>query len=170
MKTSLVLPLIAISLGLTGCAPSTDAPVKTANSASAQPAATSAAKANLANGQAVFVRVCAVCHQANGQGVPGVFPPLAGSPIVDGDPKLLIRLVLHGLQGPIEVNGKTYNSVMPGQGPLLKDHEIANALSYVRNSWGHAASPVSADDVAAIRASEKRTTMWTWAELTAASK
>lgn len=151
-SASLVSVAVLVGLSLTACGPAPEA---------TQPAF------NLANGQAVFTRVCAVCHQPNGQGVPGVFPPLAGSEIVDGDPRRLVRIVLAGLQGPITVHGQTFNSIMPGQAGVLNDQEIADALSYVRSSWGHTASPVTANEVAALRA-ENRATPWTWAELTIA--
>lgn len=122
--------------------------------------------ADLVHGRAVFERVCAVCHQANGAGVPGVFPPLAGSEILTqenaGWP---VRIALFGLQGPVEVGGRTYNSAMPPQGPVLKDDEIAEALSYARSAWGNQAPPVSAETVRTVRASVKRETMWTWGEL-----
>jgi len=161
---SLAFPfLAALTLGLTACGPSKDTPA--AAPATAPSSVPTATAAELANGKNVFTRVCAVCHQPNGQGVPGAFPPLAGSEIVDGDPNRLIHIVLSGLQGPVTVRGQVYNSVMPPQGPLLKDQEIADVLSYVRSSWGHTSGPVAPADVARLRA-ENRTTFWTWAELT----
>lgn len=118
------------------------------------------------SGRRVFDRVCATCHQANGQGVPGVFPPLAGSQLLlEPDPGRVIRIVLHGLQGPIEVKGQTYNAVMPPQGQALSDSEIADALTYARNAWGHTAPAVSAEAVQVVRVAVKRTTFWTWEEL-----
>jgi mono/diheme cytochrome c family protein len=91
---------------------------------------------------------------------------LAASPLVD-EPEAgaLIRIVLHGLQGPVTVAGNNYNGVMPPQGSILNDVEIASALSYVRSTWGHQAPPVSAEEVATVRASVPRTTLWTWNEL-----
>ncbi len=118
----------------------------------------------LAAGAGVYSRICIICHQPTGTGIPAVFPPLAGSPIVDGDARRLIRIVLFGLQGPVQVNGTTYNNVMPGHAPTLNDSDIAAVLSYVRNSWGHAAPAVTAAAVATERALN-RTTAWTWAEL-----
>lgn len=119
-------------------------------------------------GKNAFTRTCATCHQANGQGVPGVFPPLAGSSLVTAtDPGKIIRATLHGLQGPIEVNGRTYNSVMPAQGPLLNDAELAGALTYARNSWGNAAPAVTAEQVSVVRLTAKRDKFWTWEELNA---
>lgn len=161
MKSSpslLFLGATALSLALTACGPAKD------TGAAAPAEATTPGDA--VAGQRVYERVCIVCHQANGAGVPGAFPPLAGSEVAAGDPGRLIRIVLHGLQGPIEVHGKTYNSVMPPQGPLLKDFEIANALTYVRSAWGNNAPPVTLEAVTHIRSTVKRDTMWTWAELT----
>lgn len=98
--------------------------------------------------------------------MPGVFPPLTGSVIVSApDPSRLIRVVLHGLQGPIEVSGETYDGVMPGHGSVLSDAEIADALSYLRSTWGGAAGEVSAAEVGRIRSEGKREAMWTWEEL-----
>jgi mono/diheme cytochrome c family protein len=118
------------------------------------------------NGKAVFTRVCAVCHQPTGAGVPGAFPPLAGSEIAAAtDPTIPIKIVLFGLQGPITVSGKAFNSVMPPQGAILSDKDIADALSYARSSWGNSAPSVSEAAVKSIRGSITRTTMWTWTEL-----
>jgi mono/diheme cytochrome c family protein len=119
-------------------------------------------------GKGVYLRVCFACHQPTGLGLPGAFPPLAGAaPAVEADPGKIIRIVLHGLQGPIEVKGVKYNSMMPPHGPQLKDKEIADVLTYVRSAWENKAPAVTVEAVAAIRAKEsKRTTPWTWAELT----
>jgi mono/diheme cytochrome c family protein len=111
------------------------------------------------------------CHQATGQGLPGAFPPLADSEWVLGPEQRLIRIVLHGLGGEIEVIGATYNGIMPAFGPSTlswSDDEIAAVLSYVRQEWGNAADPVSPETVAAVRAeTADRTTAWTVAELDA---
>jgi mono/diheme cytochrome c family protein/Cu/Ag efflux protein CusF len=141
------------------------APASTATPAPSAPSAPAPAGADvLAAGAGVYSRICIICHQPAGTGIPAVFPPLAGSPIVDGDARRLIRIVLSGLQGPVQVNGMTYNGVMPGHAPTLNDSDIAAVLSYVRNSWGHAAPAVTAAAVATERALN-RTTAWTWAEL-----
>ncbi len=117
-------------------------------------------------GAAVYARICLGCHQFNGQGLPGAFPPLAGSPLVtDADPGKVIRIVLHGLQGPIQVKGTTFNSIMPPPAPALTDQDIADVLTYVRSDWGNEAAPVTVEAVTAIRAQGARTTPWTWAEL-----
>jgi mono/diheme cytochrome c family protein len=130
--------------------------------AAAQPAA---GDQGPAQGQAVYQRVCATCHQRNGNGLPGSFPPLAGSDFASGDPARLIKIVLHGLQGPLEVRGQRYNNIMPPW-RSLSDREIAAALTYVRSSFGNSASAVTADQVAEVRAATAgRTAMWTVREL-----
>ncbi len=102
-------------------------------------------------GQRLYQTYCMGCHQAEGQGIPGTFPPLAKSDYVLADTGRSIETVVNGLHGPIEVNGQPYNGTMPPMGHL-KDEEIAEILSYVRSSWGNAANPVSAAEVAAVRA------------------
>ena len=106
-------------------------------------------------GKALFAGACSVCHQANGQGLDGVFPPLARSDFLLADAKRAIGVVLNGLQGKVTVNGKTYNSVMPPMSQL-NDDEVANILAYVRNSWGNQGGAISAAEVAAIRKATKR--------------
>lgn len=118
-----------------------------------------------ANGQAVFARTCQTCHQANGLGLPNTFPPLAGSPYVNGDKAKMIRIALHGLQGPITVEGKRFSNVMPPW-KSLSDADMAAVLTYVRGNFGNSASAVTPEEVARERAATaSRTTMWTVAEL-----
>ena len=118
-------------------------------------------------GKKTYMTVCFACHQPTGLGLPGAFPPLAGSSIVtEENPGKIIRIVLHGLSGPIEVKGVKYNSLMPPHAAQLKDKDIADVLTYTRNTWGHKAPAVTVEAVAEIRAKEaKRSTPWTWAEL-----
>lgn len=124
-------------------------------------------------GKRFFSQACAACHQATGLGVPGVYPPLVGSEWVTGSPERLVRIVLHGLQGQITVEGKQYNGVMPafGQGSSYNwsDQRIADVLTYIRSEWGHTADPVSADLVTSIRtgAEAARNKPWSEAELLA---
>jgi mono/diheme cytochrome c family protein len=103
-------------------------------------------------GKRVFNVTCIACHQANGQGQPNIYPPLAGSEWAQGDEQRVIRIVLLGLNGPIKVAGKDFNNVMAPLGSALKDEQIANALTYVRSEWGNNAPPVSAETVAKVRA------------------
>jgi len=102
------------------------------------------------SGSKVFAAACVACHQADGKGLPGAFPPLAGSDYLEADPKRAIGVVLHGLTGPVTVNGKEFNSVMPPM-TQLSDTEIADVLTYVMNSWGNDFGVVTAADVAAVR-------------------
>jgi len=102
------------------------------------------------SGARVYAAACVACHQADGQGLPNAFPPLAGSDFLKADPQRAIGIVLHGLTGPVTVNGKEFNSVMPPM-TQLSDAEIADVLSYVMNSWGNDFGLVTAADVAAVR-------------------
>ena len=118
-------------------------------------------------GLAVYQRTCQTCHQATGRGMPGTFPPIAGSEIINGDKRKLIRLVLHGLQGPITVAGQRYNNVMPPW-KSLSDAEMAAVLTYERSNFGNSSSAVTAEEVARERAATtSRATMWTMQELDA---
>jgi len=104
----------------------------------------------MGRGEAVFLGNCAACHQATGQGLPGAFPPLAGSDYLQGERKNVLAAALFGLSGPITVNGTDYNGVMPSMG-YLTDQELADSLTYVLNSWGNSGSAVSVAEVAALR-------------------
>lgn len=106
-------------------------------------------------GESRFTGTCSVCHQASGQGLPNVFPPLAGSDFLMADKQRSIGIVLNGLSGKLTVNGNSFNSVMPPMSQL-NDDELANILTYVRNSWGNSGEPVSAAEVKALRESTKR--------------
>ena len=101
-------------------------------------------------GKLVFMQTCAVCHQTQGQGLPNIFPPLARSDFLMADKARSIRIVLRGISGPILVNGSTYDSVMP---PVvqLTDEQVANVLTYVRNSWENTGDVVSPDEVRLVR-------------------
>jgi mono/diheme cytochrome c family protein len=116
-------------------------------------------------GEQVFATVCTACHQANAQGLPGAFPPLAGSSWAAQDPETPIRVVLYGLSGPIKVSGADFNSMMPPP-PGLDDEKIAAVLTYVRSHFGNQAGAVSKDQVASMRASlQGRSTPFTSSEL-----
>ncbi len=117
-------------------------------------------------GKPIYMNNCSACHQANGQGVPGAFPPLAGSEWVAGTEERLVRIVLHGLQGPITVKGNEYNNVMAPLGGVLKDDQIAHVLSFVRAEFGDGAPEVSTETVAKIRAdTASHSGYWTADEL-----
>jgi mono/diheme cytochrome c family protein len=102
------------------------------------------------SGSILYKTYCASCHQRNGKGDNNLFPPLAQSDWVTGDPDRLIDIVLNGMQGVIEVNGKTYNGLMPNNGHL-DDHAIASILTYIRTNFGNEAIPVDALQVAKVR-------------------
>ena len=117
-------------------------------------------------GKPVFMANCATCHQATGMGVPGAFPPLVGSEWVAGTEERMIRIVLHGLRGPVTVAGNHYDNVMAPLGAVLKDEQIANVLSYIRAEWGNNYPELEAETVARIRAETAgRTVNWTADEL-----
>ncbi len=105
-------------------------------------------------GLAVFRRegMCGTCHQEHGKGVPGAFPPLTGSPWVEGDAVRLIKVAQAGLIGPLEVNGVPYNTVMPPLGILLNDDEMAAVLTYIRTAWDNIGSEITAEQVKQVRA------------------
>jgi len=105
----------------------------------------------IAAGKQLFTGTCSVCHQANGEGLPNVFPPLAKSDYLAADPKRAMTIVTHGLSGKVTVNGHEYDSVMPPMSQL-NDDEVANILTYVLNSWGNPGGQISKEEVAKARA------------------
>ncbi|MGO1461599.1 MAG: c-type cytochrome [Marinobacter sp.] len=118
------------------------------DTASAENSGADANSTAKADGEALFGAHCSSCHQANGQGVPGAFPPLAGSKWLQADPNIPIAIVHDGLEGEIEVAGNTFQGMMPPLGGQLSNAEIAAVLSYARSEWGNDASEVSPDTVA----------------------
>lgn len=114
---------------------------------------------------------CNTCHQPTGVGLPGAIPPLVASEWVTGSEERLIRIVLHGVQGPIKVEGHDYNSAMPafgrvaGSGYNWTDDKVAAVLTYIRQEWGNKAGPITAEKVAAIRTKEGDRKQWTADEL-----
>ncbi len=124
-------------------------------------------------GKRHYTAACLACHQANGLGLPPAFPPLAESEWVVGSEERLIRILLHGLEGPIEVKGQTYVGIMPAFGAggayNWNDQRISEVLTYIRSEWGNNAPPITAEQVTAIRtgAAADRTKAWTAEELLA---
>lgn len=104
------------------------------------------------DGAAVYASLCVACHQASGQGLPGVFPPLAGSEWVNGKEATLASIVLHGVTDKITVRGVAYNGAMPAFKEQLNDAQLAAVLTHLRSQWGNSAEPVSAETVAKVRA------------------
>ena len=145
--------------------PGAAAPAGGATASASGPAASAVSGAPV-DGASVFANRCAACHQATGQGLPGAFPPLAGSEYVFGEEERVVRIVLRGLSGPVTVKGQTFNGVMPAWADQLSDAEIAAVLTYVRSSWGNRAEAITAEKVAQERAATTgRTAPWTAGEL-----
>jgi mono/diheme cytochrome c family protein len=106
-------------------------------------------KASIERGQDVYTTYCMSCHMDNGQGMEGVFPPLAKSDYLMADKKRSIQQTLYGVSGEIKVNGKIYNGDMPGYD--LTDEELSDVLNYIRNSWGNKGEAVLPAEVEAAR-------------------
>jgi mono/diheme cytochrome c family protein len=116
-------------------------------------------------GRPVFEKFCAACHQPEGQGMEGGGPPLAGSPWVAGPESRLIRIVLHGLRGRVEIGKTVEDREMMGFAPILSDEDVAAVLTYVRARWGPSPA-VSAATVGEVRRSNSdRTDYWPVDEL-----
>ena len=100
-------------------------------------------------GKELFLGYCITCHMDQGQGIEGVFPPLAGSDYLMADKKRSIRIVKFGLEGEITVNGVVYNNIMTPMG--LDDQEIVDVLNFVRNNWGNEGEVVKVKEVAKVK-------------------
>jgi nitrite reductase (NO-forming) / hydroxylamine reductase len=107
--------------------------------------------ARLKAGEDVFKVACIACHQETGLGLPGAFPPLARSDFLLANPDRAVGIVVRGLQGEVTVNGQKFNSVMPAM-TQLSDQQVADAITYVLNSWGNKGGSVAVERVAAERA------------------
>jgi nitrite reductase (NO-forming) len=105
-------------------------------------------KSEQTSGEAIYKRTCIACHQANGDGIPSVYPPLAKSDYI-ADKEKAISQVIKGSSGEIVVNGKKFNNTMPPQ--QLNDDEIAAVLTFVYSSFGNSGGAVTPDDVKALR-------------------
>jgi mono/diheme cytochrome c family protein len=101
------------------------------------------------DGGRIYIKNCSSCHQADGRGVPGAFPPLAGNPVVTGNPLRTIAIVKFGFSGKTLVEGGAYNGTMPAWGQLISDDDIASVVSYIRAAWHNDSKPVTLGDVAA---------------------
>jgi mono/diheme cytochrome c family protein len=123
--------------------------------------------ASAQDGGQLYTTYCGTCHAPNGLGaVGGQFPPLAGSEWLKGSPDRAIQVVLHGLEGPVEVNGKAFNLLMPPQGAALPDDQIAAILTHVRSSWGNEEGKVTTEMVSKARAATAgRDKPWTAPEI-----
>lgn len=110
-----------------------------------------AAETSASRGSALFLLNCAACHQADGRGLPGIFPPLARSDYLMADKTRSISIAIQGTSGPMVVNGVEYQGVMPAP-PSLDDQQVADILTYVRSAWGNAGDAVTLAEVQAVRA------------------
>ena len=118
------------------------------------------------DGEKVYLARCMSCHQTDGMGIEGVFPPLVDTEWVTGDKGRLIRIVLDGMMGEVKVNRVVYSGSMPPWKSFLTDEEAAALLTYIRGAWGNDASSVTAEQVALVRkATADRSTPWTIEEL-----
>ena len=111
-------------------------------------------KASMENGKKIYNTFCLACHQGDGSGVPGLNPPLIKTKWVLGDKKELITIILKGMEEPITVDGEEYNNVMASHA-FLKDQEVADVLTFVRNSFGNKASAVTTAEVKSVRGTIK---------------
>lgn len=102
-------------------------------------------------GELLYMKYCMACHQTDGSGVPGMYPPLTNSPTVNsGNKEDFIKVLLNGLRGPIEINGQKYNQQMPSQN-FLSDEELAQIINYVSKSFNNKGSEVSPADIKKLR-------------------
>ena len=112
--------------------------------------------------------VCVACHQPTGLGLPPVFPPLTKSEYVSGSAERFAAMILKGNAGPMTIDGKLYNNIMPPQEAMLTDDKVAAIMTFTRSSFGNQAPPVSPALVAATRKKfADRKTPWTEPELKA---
>ncbi|MDX5421049.1 MAG: cytochrome c [Hymenobacteraceae bacterium] len=139
LKTILIATILTSGFGYT-LTPKTPAPAKPAD----------ALKESIQRGEKIYAANCQSCHMPEGEGMPGVFPPLAKSDYLMKDQKRAIRSVLHGVTGAITVNGQQYNMDMPAQN-YLSDQEVADVLNYIQNNWGNKAKAVTPAQVKAER-------------------
>ena len=111
-------------------------------------------KKTMEAGKTVYSTYCLTCHQEDGNGVPRMNPPLVKTKFVLGDKTKLVQIVLKGMDEALEINGQTFSNVMASHN-FLTDQEIADVLTYVRNSFGNKASIITANEVKNIRAKTK---------------
>ena len=153
-KRVLILALVLIA-GLTA-----SATVQTQSSSGATPGR------DVEPGAVHFERLCAGCHGRDGRALAGEAPPLAESSWVAGPETRLIRIVMHGVRGPIAVGGEVHDREMPGFGTRLSDEEMATLLSFIRRRWGGPGAPITPESVRRVRAAEgNRTRYWSVEEL-----
>lgn len=146
---NIILVIVAIVLGGTGLSAQTKSKAKPAVKASPVSAAV------MANGKKIYGQYCLSCHMADGGGVQNMNPPVSGTSYVLGDKTRLIKVILNGFSQNVDIDGESYTNVMAPHN-FLKDQEIADVLSYIRNSFGNKAGGVSAVEVKNVRAKNKK--------------
>ncbi|HWB58977.1 MAG TPA: cytochrome c [Chthoniobacteraceae bacterium] len=155
-----ICPSAVIALSLLGGLPvatavysqsASDTPRPAAVQPSAPPAAADNPESPVERGRKFYLSNCAVCHQPSGLGIPNQYPPLAGSSFVNGSPKRLAMIILHGLQGPLTVGEHKFNGAQPAWGKALDDRRIAEVLTYIRQAWGNKGGPVTEKQIASVR-------------------
>ena len=118
------------------------------------------------DGEQLYLSRCMSCHQVDGNGISGVFPPLNEIDWVTGDKGRLIRIVLDGAVGEYDIGGMIYTGAMPPWKNFMNDQEVAALLTYIRSAWDNDASKVTEDEVRLVReASGDRNQAWTAEEL-----
>lgn len=110
---------------------------------------------SIARGQKVYLQYCLSCHQIDGGGVPNLNPPLVKTSYVTGDKIHLVKVVLNGFEKNVDIDGESYSNNMPPQN-ILKDQEIADVLTYVRNSFTNKGTAITVTQVKAVRAKNKK--------------
>ena len=140
---------VALVLTLAACAKGSKA-ASTQAAASASAAAEAENPASASDGATVYLENCSSCHQTDGEGVSGAFPPLAGNPVVTGTPVTAIAIVKNGLEGKIVVHGNAYSGIMPAWKKQISDQQIAEVISYIRSAWNNNSGGVSLSQVQAV--------------------
>lgn len=133
---------------------------------------TKSERRRFAKGQPLYANLCASCHAPSGRGMTPLAPPLRNSEWVTGDPDRLIKILLHGLEGPVTVSRKNYEppQILPAMPPvgMMADKDLAAILTYLRRAWGHSSDPISSGEVRKVRdLNLERRTAWTAEELLA---
>jgi mono/diheme cytochrome c family protein len=149
-----VLALLGLLVWGSGVAVAQQKPAPKPKTAAKSGASSAVSAAALAQGKTVYTQNCLTCHMADGGGVDGMNPPLSKTTWVLGDKTRLVKVLLNGLQDQ-DIDGEPYSNVMPAQDNLT-DQQIADVLTYVRNSFGNKASAVTPAEVKAVRAANKK--------------
>ncbi len=148
--TELIPALLAAFILITSCGNADKGTQGNAMTDSLKTGETAVSAKIMDRGLVVYKTHCFACHQMTGSGIKGIYPPLAENKTVTGEKTYLIRILLNGMSGPIEVNGEKYNQVMVPHN-FLNDEQIADVLTFVRNSFGNQAEEVAADEVKSVR-------------------